>query len=289
MGWYLIAIGAIMGFLIATLSKLPPKKKKPTPQRPRREHRTNYPHRTYYPHFQTTVFRRNTAIPRRFLERSRALHRPSQTTRTNTKQLIKNWQKSIIGLVKLAEKNLQVAEEHLKTQNYHRTVEAVFTSVENISRALMHCYGGNPNPSGGQEEALKLLSQRLSEDERHEFHEAIERIAKINHSKTSYPYHLHNTSTYNVEIKILDKEETKRILESASNVVRLFEYIITKHFATEIPELDEICPKCHSTDSTVSCFSNEKVKYQCSRCRHKWTTPHRTPQYTSSNSSILDQ
>ena len=283
MGWYLIAIGAIMGFLIATLSKLPPKKKKSTSQMPRRKNIIDYLH------FQTTDFRRNIAISRRFLERSRELHRSSQTTRTNTKQLIKNWQKSIIGLVKLAEKNLQVAEEHLKIRNYRGTVEAVFTSVENISRALIHCHGGNPNPSGGQEEALKLLSQRLSEDERPEFQAAIERIAQINYSKTSYPYRLHNTSAYNIQIKILDKVETERILESASNVVRLFERIITNHFATEIPELDEICPKCHSTDSTVSCFSNEKVKYQCSRCRHKWVRPHRTLQYISSNSSKLDQ
>jgi len=272
-----------MGFLIATLSKLPPKRKKSTSQMPRRKNIIDYLH------FQTTDFRRNIAISRRFLERSRELHRSSQTTRTNTKQLIKNWQKSIIGLVKLAEKNLQVAEEHLKIRNYRGTVEAVFTSVENISRALIHCHGGNPNPSGGQEEALKLLSQRLSEDERPEFQAAIERIAQINYSKTSYPYRLHNTSAYNIQIKILDKVETERILESASNVVRLFERIITNHFATEIPELDEICPKCHSTDSAVSCFSNEKVKYQCSRCRHKWVGPHRTLQYISSNSSKLDQ
>ena len=283
MGWYLIAIGAIMGFLIATLSKLPPKEKKSTSQRPRREHIIDYSHS------QTTAFRRNIAISHRFLERSRTLYRPSQTTRTNTTLLIKNWQKSIIGLVKLAEKNLQVAEEHLKIQDYRGVVSATFTSVENISRALIHCYGSNPNPSGGQEEALKLLSQRLSENERPEFHEAIERMIKINRSKTSYPYHLHNTSSYNIQIKILDKAETKRILESTSNVVRLFERIIINHFATEIPELDEICPKCHSTNGTVSCFSNEKVKYQCSRCRHKWTRPHRTLQYTSSNSSRLGQ
>jgi len=282
MGWYLIAIGAIMGFLIATLRKLPPKKTT-TSQKLGREHGI------HYPHYRTTDFGRNMGISRRFLERSRRLHGPFQTARTDTRRLVKDWEKSIFGLVKLAEKNLQVAAESLKIRDYKGTVNAASTSVENISRALIHCYGGKPNPGQGQEEALRLISQRLSEDERPEFREAIERIVKINHSKASYPYYLHNTSAYNIQIESLDRAETKGILESASNVMRLFENIMATHFATEIPGLDEICPKCHSTEGTVSCFNNQKVKYQCSRCRHKWIRPHRILQYVSSNSNRLDQ
>ena len=153
----------------------------------------------------------------------------------------------------MAQRNVAIAEKaHFEIRRHYRTaVEVAFTGVENISRALIHCYGGKPDPGPGQEEALRLLSQRLQGDEKTAFDKAIDKVANITKRKMAFPYRVQYVSTNNVQIRPLDEEETKQILESASNVVELFKQIIINNFSTEIPELQKIArPRRSSSTNT---------------------------------------
>ena len=105
--------------------------------------------------------------------------------------------------------------------------------IENIARALIHCYGGKPDPSSGQEEALKLLSRRLKGVEKIEFENAPHNVARINQNRIV----LKSILRHNVQNQLFDETRTRQIVESASKIVRPFTRIIIEHFGEEIPEL----------------------------------------------------
>ncbi len=148
----------------------------------------------------------------------------------------------------MAEKNLASAEKiHFAVRRDYRTaIQLALTSVENISRALLHCYGEKPDPGSGQEEALKLLSRRFQGEEKIEFEKAIDTMSHIANNKLSLPYSAKYKSALNLQTRLLDETETKKILKSASNVVSLFKRIITQHFTTEIPGLHDEAYVWHS-------------------------------------------
>lgn len=190
--------------------------------------------------------------------------------RVSSKDMLETWRKSIVGLVKLAQRNLTYARQHLESGDYTTAVEAAVTSVENISRALMHCYGEKPELNSGQEEALRLLSLRLKGNEKIEFEKAIEEVMRLYHNKIVQRY----LSTRNIGFSFLHtKARTALLLNTASRIFTLFAQIIDEHFATEIPELREACPKCHAIDISVWCFNEGTVSYTCNLCKHKWIQP----------------
>jgi len=158
---------------------------------------------------------------------------PIRNKERTARILIENWRKSIVGLVGLAQKNLDSANNHLEARNYNASVEAAFTSVENIARALIHCFGYKPDPSLGQEEPLRMLSGRFKGDERMEFEMAIDKIAVLIEKRTCSL----SLSTHNVETTFFDEVKTKQILESASEITSLLNGIIASRFGVEIPEL----------------------------------------------------
>ena len=61
-------------------------------------------------------------------------------------RMLQTWRSSVVGLVKLAQRNIDSALDNLKSSNFEAALEAATTSVENISRALLHCYGEKPDP-----------------------------------------------------------------------------------------------------------------------------------------------
>jgi hypothetical protein len=185
-----------------------------------------------------------------------------------SKAWVETWRKSIVGLVRLAQGNLASARRSLETRDCDAAVERGMTSVENISRALIHCYGEKPELQPGQEETLQLLSRRLNGNERTAFEKAIEVMIQLYGSR---PVNEH-PSTCNIGFPfILTKARTKRIIDSASEIVTLFTQIIHEHFATEIPELLEACPKCHAIDISMWSLSQESACYACNICGHKWS------------------
>lgn len=147
--------------------------------------------------------------------------------------LVETWRKSIVGLVKLADRNLQSARQHLTAGNYRATIQTASTSVENIARALIHCCGDKPDSGSGQEEALRILSRRFEGEGKIEFEKALDKVARISHNRIVLKY----TSRHNVQTQLFDETRTRQILESASKIVSLFKRIITEHFGEEIPEL----------------------------------------------------
>jgi len=141
----------------------------------------------------------------------------------------------------MAEQNLASAEKiHFAVRRDYRTaIDLALTSVENISRALIHCYGEKPDAGSGQEDALRLLSRRFQGEEKIDFEKAIDAMSRIAHKKTSFPYRAKSKSVYNLQIRSLEEIEAKQILKSASNVVSLFKRMITHNFTTEIPRLKD--------------------------------------------------
>lgn len=233
---YILLLGFILGFAIAALRDFSSKREKAA-KTLTTERKPAVPSTiTYYPPRYQGIER----VRRRLWELSRARHlsRQGLITAEKGKSLVQNWRKSIVGLTKLADENLTVAKEHLETSDYESAVQSAFTSVENIARALIHCFGGKPDPSSGQEEALRMLSRRFVGDEKIEFENAIDIVAKICHNRIV----LGCLSTHNMRISLFDRSQTKRILESASKIVGLFKQILTHYFSTEIPELNEACP-----------------------------------------------
>lgn len=152
--------------------------------------------------------------------------------------LIEQWKQSIIGLTRLAHQNLNTAQALLKNKNYEGASKAASTSVENIARALIHCYGDKPNPTSGQEEPLKMMTNRLAEDERAEFTEAINSLAKLprNHAVLKHlPVHngMNNPHYYNAQ-------RAESTVQESQKIIRLFRQIMIRHFAIEIPEIRSI-------------------------------------------------
>jgi uncharacterized protein (UPF0332 family) len=193
--------------------------------------------------------------------------RPSE--RVSGKSLIENWRKSIVGLVRLAESNLQVARSLLAIREYNRAVKAAATSVENISRALLHCYGEKPDLHAGQEESLRLVARRLKGEEKAQFEKAVEGAVQLFRNKVVQAYLLKRS----ILAPFLSQSRTEQILETAARIVTQFTQIIDEHFATEIPELREKCPQCGAVNITLWGFGSQGATYQCNTCRHKWVQP----------------
>ncbi len=248
--WIALLFGFILALILTALGNGNFKRTKRTPEteysfRPPDNSRILRHDRTHYyprPIVQRTPWPTHIRPPPLTGRPSRPFFERSQRTKEeNTKFLVENWRKSIVGLVRMAEENLTSAEKtHLAVRRDYRTaIELALTSVENISRALIHCYGEKPELGSGQEEALKLLSRRFQGEEKTEFEKAIATMSCIAHEKMSFPYRAKYKSAYNLQIRLLEEMKTKKILKSASNVVSLFKRIITHHFTTEIPGLQD--------------------------------------------------
>jgi hypothetical protein len=80
--------------------------------------------------------------------------------------MIADWKKSITGLIKLADQNLHIAEDELVLKEHKRAIQSAATSVENITRALIHCYGTTADNQPGQEEILRMLTTRFQGKEK---------------------------------------------------------------------------------------------------------------------------
>ncbi|HEY4675168.1 MAG TPA: HEPN domain-containing protein [Candidatus Bathyarchaeia archaeon] len=187
----------------------------------------------------------------------------------NVQIIVEKWRKSIVGLIKLADNHLAAAKSHLDLGNYTSAVQDASASVENIARALIHCYGGKPDTEPNQEEALKMLSGRFSSDERAEFENAVEIIANIGYNRIILKY----LSTPETRVWLFGETQTKQILECALKIVVLFKRIIAEHFAPEIPELGDACPKCHSLLVTIWGFDRDNETRECITCHNKWIGP----------------
>jgi len=223
-------------------------------------------HPTFQPTFQPTL---PPTLPRVFSTRQPLRMRVGDEV-VSTKALVETWKESIVGLIRLAQINLSSAEQCMDRGDYRAAVESALTSTENISRALLHCYGEKPETGSGQGEALGLLVRRFTGKERAEFEKAVEEISRLNESRvvqgdsaTPKPDH---SFTFTRAI-------ARSTIDPASRVVNLFSRIIDENFAAEIPELRETCPKCHSIDVGVMSFNETVVSYTCQRCRHGWIEP----------------
>ncbi len=117
----------------------------------------------------------DSAMQRRLRDLSRrpldARNLPSSLSRgdRDVKSLCVNWRSAIVGLLGLAERNLQSGREKLTLEDYENVISDAAISVENAARALIYCYGGKPNVRSGQEEPLRMLATRFPESEREEF------------------------------------------------------------------------------------------------------------------------
>lgn len=147
-----------------------------------------------------------------------------------TRVVVRNWRKTVLGLINLAEQNLESAKIRFETRNYVATVRAASTSVENIARALIYCCGGRPEPVADQEEALRILSRRFKGTERTEYEKAVDNVALISQNRIAQNFLL----KHNMQTQLFDENETKQILEHASKTVNLFKRIISKHFEQEL-------------------------------------------------------
>ena len=190
-------------------------------------------------------------------------------TMVNGKNLIDNWRKAVTGLVRLAESNLQAAESQATMNNYKAAAELAARSIENASRALLHCYGEKPDQDSGQEEPLKLLARRLQGDEKAQFEKAIGEAVQLYRDKIVQA----DLSEKCNQTPLLRKEKTQQMLETATRIVAQFRRIIDEHFTTEIPDLGERCPKCGASTIVLWAFGPEGSNCQCSRCRHRWIQP----------------
>jgi hypothetical protein len=153
--------------------------------------------------------------------------------RENTAVCVENWRKSIAGLMGLARRNLLSATAFYMEGNFKGSILASSTGVENISRALIHCYGGKPDQSTGQEEALRLLFRRFDGDERVIFEKAIENVELISLAVAK----LRIVSSSVVMSQPSEQEGAKQVLEMANKTTYMFIKIIREKFADEIPEL----------------------------------------------------
>jgi hypothetical protein len=171
----------------------------------------------------------------------------------NGEDLVKNWRISIQGLIRLANSNLSISKQQLQRKQYGLAVQTASTSIENISRALIHCFGGKPNQSPGQEEALRMLTRRFQGSERKKFMKATEIAAiissensKLKCSTSNIEYtHSYAYNQYTITCNpTFEEAEAKRILKSACKTFNIFRGIIFRHFAHEIPELAETLPGC---------------------------------------------
>jgi DNA-directed RNA polymerase subunit M/transcription elongation factor TFIIS len=189
--------------------------------------------------------------------------------RVTSKALVEAWRKSVLGLIRLAVTNLQLARSQAEVMNSKGAVEAAATSIENVSRALLHCYGEKPDLNSGQEEPLRLLARRLQGEERAQFEKAIDEVGQLYWNKTVEAY----ISEKSIQTPLLNEARTQQILETATKIVAQFRRIMDEHFGTEIAELCEKCTKCGSLNISVWAFDAQEATYQCNICGYKWIQP----------------
>jgi HEPN domain-containing protein len=181
--------------------------------------------------------------------------------------MVRDWRRAVEGLIELAFRNLKNAKELLATDSFDAAVKSASTGVENMARALIHCCGGKPEVCGGQEEPLRLLLTRFMEGERKEIGEAIQTVAWIELNKAVLRY----VSKSNIAVQLLDRAKAEQIIEASERVLIMFRQVMARHFATELPGLSsDICPKCKSLLTVVSCFNKDTVRYECESCHNKW-------------------
>lgn len=214
---------------------------------------------------------RSILVRRRFSEPLSypPVHLQSRNEPLNSNKILEDWRKSILGLIKLAENNLQIAECYFTTMNYKEAVDAAATSVENISRALLHCYGEKPYPNSDQEEPLRIVARRLQGEEKVRFEKTVDEVVQIYHNKIFLTCLLENGT----QVSLLDKERTRQTVEIARKVVFQFRRIMEEHFGMEIAELSEKCPRCGALSISLWAFNIKEATNQCNICRHKWIQP----------------
>lgn len=296
MDWPILILGVIIGLMVAASKVRSIEQKRSTPQASRTfpesilrgiaqqyEHNYSNSQRGYrdtrvghsYNTFTGNLGNDPADYLRRTLWRRPTINRDTpqvhidpQTSSQDldTKALLKIWRKSVVGLIKLAEKNLASAKQHFDLGHFTIAVDTATTSVENIARALMHCYGEKPDINSGQEEILRMMLCRFHGEEKIELERAVNNIAKIRRDRIV----LKQLTVESIEAQQSKEVNAKQALESASAIVDLFKRIIDDYFAAEIPELEEKCPKCHSLDISIWGFSQEVTTCQCNICQHKW-------------------
>ncbi len=147
--------------------------------------------------------------------------------------LVDNWQRSIMGLVELSKRNLEFAKKEFLINNCAGTIRLASASVENISRALIHCYGGKPDVHSGQIEALRLLLQRFTLEEKIQIEEIIGNMDLVYRYKKA----LKKATKNNFTICSVKKEYAKQVLELSTNIVKYFRSMLIDKFGDEIPLL----------------------------------------------------
>ena len=234
-----ILLGVILGFAAAIFQSFTSKER---PQLAKRSYITQKPRFMKYSNPYESLFtipsirRNNLQHHRRGEEIRRTQPRwiliPPMGMWQEGKSLAENWQKSIVGLIDLASKNIESAEAKFAAKDYVGSLRTASTSIENISRALIYCCGGKPDISSGQEEALRLLSLRFSGEERRKFEEAIDEIALIRRCKVV----LKEMIKKGVQIDSFE-EQIRQALKSSSSVVEYFKRVLVDNFGEEIPQL----------------------------------------------------
>jgi HEPN domain-containing protein len=152
---------------------------------------------------------------------------------TNVKALHQAWRRSIAGLLSLAETHLGSAKRKVRLRFYEEAIDDAATSVENIARAVLYCYGDKPNLSSGQGEPLQILAARLNGPEKITLEKIIENVAVINHNRIA----LKRLETRELKAKLFDSPSARELIERASSVVNALQQIINDRFRLEIPEL----------------------------------------------------
>jgi HEPN domain-containing protein len=160
----------------------------------------------------------------------------------NVKSLCMNWRRAIVGLLGLAERNLQSGREKLILEDYESVISSAAISVENAARALIYCYGGKPNVRSGQEEPLRMLATRFTESEREEFDKAVETVAQITRNRIV----LKNLPPGETRQEVFGKRQAKQLHNSALEVTSFFKKIIEEKFGDEIPEVRTAEKRSHS-------------------------------------------
>jgi hypothetical protein len=151
----------------------------------------------------------------------------------NAKALHQTWRRSIVGLRSLAHSHLQLANKKLQLHSYEEAIEEATTSVENIARALLYCYGDKPSPEAGQEEPLKMLAARLTGPDRIVIESAIDSISMICRKRNGLKKA--NSSAFTVEF--FDSENTRQLVDLARSVVNTIQQVMNNRFRLEIPDL----------------------------------------------------
>jgi uncharacterized protein (UPF0332 family) len=147
--------------------------------------------------------------------------------------LRRNWGGTIVQLVKLAEENIRSAELRLKYKDYAESMRNAAVAVENVTRALLHCYGEKPNSSSGQGEALRILATRFDELRKPEFSEIVDEVIRINMNREV----LRNLPKSEIRKDIFDHNHALQTIGAAKTVISAIKAIIVNEFKNEIPEI----------------------------------------------------